>query len=222
MKNNKNKYKKKEITTSSDELISVAPEGKAVEISQEESTIVMEVIPEEAPTKINVNIEVTKEGVEFKEEKSIFAQETEKEILKEEKVSVFTQPEAKEIIPDPEKDVYYKITFIQEGKEKQYYTKKLPLITKISLTLLNAFEKITFKENVLNKRVITLNCKSNLDAVVELSLEKGLLLKVSQEEPWMALNKNNVEKAFNELVLNAYRELAVVPKPTISGLIELD
>lgn len=208
----------------SDELISVAPENEvkiiSVEASEnkEEIIITQEITPAAPLEKVNLDIEVTKEGTNFKEAISIFVEE-----VKEEKDSIFAQSEVEETIPEPEKDIYYKITFIQDKKEKQYYTKKLPLITKTALTLINAFEKITFKENVLGKRMITLNCKSNLDAVVELNLTEGVLLRTSQEEPWMALNKNNVEKAFNELVLNAYRELAVVaPKPKTSGLISFD
>jgi len=221
--------KNKKDNLTENEPINVAPENGPINveklpsetlISEDGNDIIFnaEVVP---PTPdgndINLNMKVIPltppEKTETNIEKSVFIQKIEeKEVpIIEEKIQLF-----------------YKIIFIQDKKEKQYFTKTTPEIKGAVLQLKNAFEKITFSENVLGKRIVTASCKLKLDAVIRLDLVRGLLIKIGPIENWMNLTKTNVEKIYNERVLNTYRELASSVIPIInkseekkSGLITL-
>lgn len=233
----KKSYKKNKLAElNNDELISVAPAKNELEIVSMETHVSEDgkdlitnsvIIPPVPLERVNLNIEVTPKGiieVVEKEEGSIFEKEAEEP-------SVFEQSVEEKVIEEKKVEKpqqYYKITFVQEKKQKQYFTKNIPELRGTILTLKNAFEKITFEENVLGKKLVTASCKLELDAIVRLDLNKGVLVIMSPIENWMSADKTNIEKIYNERVLNAYRELAssviptvVKPKEKTSGLINL-
>lgn len=193
----------------------------------EEVTVITEVTPVKGPEHVEVDSSVfikPEEKVEVSEfikpeenkEPSVFVQET---AVKEEKKPVF---EAKK------EDVrYYKIVFIDNKKKREIFTKKRPVINSDKLRVEDPFEKITLKENILNKKVLTLNCKLELDIKeLSISLNEGVVISINVKETWMEVDNNTASKIFNERVLKVYRDLTaelppVKPKTkTEEGLID--
>lgn len=166
---------------------------------EEETTVITEIVPVKPLEEVKIENSVFAPQVKDEEKPSVFVQETNLE--KKEDKPVFSTKKENFL-------EYYKIVFLDNKKKREIYTNKLPSFTATELEIFKAFEKITLKEKILNKKLLQLDCKLELEAKkITISLSNGVLIKHCSKEQWMDVNHSTAEKIFNERVLKAYRDL---------------
>jgi len=154
-----------------------------------------------------INTELQKTDDELKKiEESVFIQQS--PVLEETPVFETIKKEEKETVH------YYKIICIDNKKRRELYTKISPSFNNHILEIQAPFEKLSLKENILNKATILLDCKVELDVEkLNISIESGVFVSICEEQKWMQILSTDAIKVFNKRVLEAYREqTASLPK----------
>lgn len=170
------------------------------------------------------NVKKEKKLLSIRPDKTVeekVVQPTEQEELPEVPTEEIQQPQEEVNIPEVEMEIvtekeitselqeYWEIVYMNGKQEVTLYTKIQPTLLATELVVDNAFSKLELKEVVLNKKVVSYSCLKKLDdsPEIKIPLNKGLLIKVLSEQPWMLRDEFSTTMIFNTAVLDAYREL---------------
>lgn len=104
----------------------------------------------------------------------------------------------------------YEIVFYDvEKKEHKFYTYKEPEIKQGQLKVLDPFTSNLFQENILNKKVVTILSRKELNTTeIPVNLTTACMIKCVAEVDWMSRSIEEAKNRFDELVLKTYREVS--------------